>query len=90
MKKELYLGLDVHKDSVAVALAEGGRTGEVRDYGAITNDPLWLPRESERRRAVLKEVVCLRFIFSAGYSCEQSRKNEAPGRWEPVVLISIM
>jgi hypothetical protein len=29
-KTTLYLGLDVHKDSVAIAIAEGGRGGEVR------------------------------------------------------------
>ena len=38
MKTELYLGLDVHKDSICVAIAEGGRKGEVRDYGSISND----------------------------------------------------
>jgi hypothetical protein len=31
MKKELYLGLDVHQDRIAVAVAEGGRRGEVRE-----------------------------------------------------------
>jgi hypothetical protein len=27
MKKELYIGLDVHKDSITVAVAQGGRDG---------------------------------------------------------------
>src|SRR5437870_10010739 len=38
MKNTLYLGLDVHKDSITIAIAMGGRNGEVRLYGAISND----------------------------------------------------
>ena len=37
-KEVLYLGLDVHAESVAVALAEAGRDGEVRNYGIISSD----------------------------------------------------
>ena len=28
-----YVGLDVHKDTIAVALAEAGRREDVREYG---------------------------------------------------------
>jgi transposase len=39
MKNRLYLGLDVHKDSITIAIAEGGgRSKEVRLYGAVSND----------------------------------------------------
>ena len=37
MSTKRYVGLDVHKDTVSVAIAEAGRDGEVRSYGTISN-----------------------------------------------------
>jgi transposase len=34
----LYLGLDVHKDSITIAVAEPGSKGEIRLFGSISND----------------------------------------------------
>jgi transposase len=34
----LYLGLDVHKDSITIAIAQPGSKGELRLFGTITND----------------------------------------------------
>jgi hypothetical protein len=35
----IFVGLDVHKDTIVVALAESGRRGEVRQHGKIANTP---------------------------------------------------
>jgi hypothetical protein len=34
-----YVGLDVHKEGIVVAVAAGGLRGEVREYGRIANTP---------------------------------------------------
>src|SRR5277367_2969168 len=34
-----YVGLEVHKETIAVALAEAGRGDDVREYGKIANTP---------------------------------------------------
>jgi transposase len=39
-----YVGLDVHKEGIAVAIAEGGVRGAVREYGRIANTPAALDR----------------------------------------------
>src|SRR2546428_9517581 len=39
-----YVGLDVHKESIVVAVAAGGLRGEVREYGRIANTAAALDR----------------------------------------------
>jgi transposase len=34
-----YVGLDVHKDTIAVALADSGIRSDVREYGKVANTP---------------------------------------------------
>jgi transposase len=36
--KNKYVGLDVHKDTTVIAVADGGREGDVRLYGEVSSD----------------------------------------------------
>jgi transposase len=63
MESILYAGLDVHKNSIEVALAEGGRDGEVRRYGRIGGDLDSLDKVVRKLVSTGKE---LRFVYEAG------------------------
>src|SRR2546430_3287060 len=58
-----YVGLDVHKQGIVVAVAEGGLRGEVRDYGRIANTAGALDR---LMRKLGGAGVRLRFCYEAG------------------------
>ena len=58
-----YVGLDVHKEGIVVAVAEGGLRGEVREYGRIANTPAALDR---LMRKLGQNGVKLRFCYEAG------------------------
>ena len=57
-----YVGLDVHKATVCVAIAESGRGGEVREVGVFENRPDVLRKMvarlgKHRRRPATKPVL---------------------------------
>jgi transposase len=58
-----YVGLDVHKEGIVVAVATGGLRGEVREYGRIANTPTALDR---LLRKLGGDGVSLRFCYEAG------------------------
>ena len=58
-----YVGLDVHKDTIAVALAESGLRGEVREHGKIPNTPAALKALAVKLAPAGRD---LRFCYEAG------------------------
>jgi len=61
----LYIGLDVHKDSIVIAIAEPGRNGEIRNFGTITNDLQALEKAINRIRKAHPDAI-LELAYEAG------------------------
>ena len=62
-KSITYVGLDVHKNSIAVAFAEGGCDSEVRSYGTIDSDLASLEKVA---RKLVSRGSEPRFVYEAG------------------------
>ena len=59
----IFVGLDVHKGTITVALAEEGQRGEVREYGRIANTPADLKKLMDKLERTGRT---LRFCYEAG------------------------
>jgi len=59
----IYVGLDVHKETIAVALAEAGKRSEVREHGKIANTPAAVTALAAKLARGGHE---LRFCYEAG------------------------
>jgi len=79
-----YVGLDVHKEGIVVAVAEGGLRGEVREYGRIANTAAALDRLV---RKLGGEGVRLRFCYEAG-PCGYGIQRHLSARGHECVVVA--
>ena len=79
-----YVGLDVHKESIVVAVAEGGLRGEVRERGRIANTATALDR---LLRKLGGDGMTLRFCYEAGHAVMafnvDCRPRDMSVQWSP-------
>jgi hypothetical protein len=62
-KRTTFIGLDVHKTTIAVAIADADRHSEVRSFGVIANEARAL---DQLVRRVARSGRKLRFCYEAG------------------------
>src|SRR5256885_8460867 len=78
-----YVGLDVDKESIVVAVAAGGLRGGVREYGRIANTPAAL---DGLLRKLGGDGMALRFCYEAG-PCGYGIQRPLSARRHPGVLL---
>jgi transposase len=86
--RHTYVGLDVHKEGITVAVTEGGLRGEVPEYGRIAYTP---PALDSVMRKLGGEGVGLRFCYEArpcGYGIQ--RQLSTAGHERAVVAPSLI
>ena len=89
-RSTVYVGLDVHKDSIEIALADGTAGGEVRHYGRVGGDFASLDRavrQFGRGRALLFTYeagpcgfALYRHLLQQGESCQVVAPSMTPRR----------
>src|SRR6201998_1789351 len=79
-----YVGLDVHKEGIVVAVAEGGLRGEGREYGRIAHTAAALDRLV---RKLGGEGVRLRFCYEAG-PCGYGIQRHLLARGQECVVVA--
>ena len=82
--RSMFVGLDVHKETIDVSIAEGHRGGEVRHYGVIKSD---LEPLDKVVRALQAPDRRLHFVYEAG-PCGFGIHRHLTNRGEDCVVVS--
>ena len=82
--RSMFVGLDVHKETIDVSIAEGERHGEVRHYGVIASDLEPLDKVVRALRAPNRQ---LHFVYEAG-PCGFGIYRHLTKRGEDCVVVS--
>jgi transposase len=69
MQKTLFIGLDVHKETIAIAVAEESREEPVRFIGTIPNTPDDVSKLAWRLGADGKKLEFCYEAGNCGYVC---------------------
>jgi hypothetical protein len=79
-KRSTFVGMDAHKESIDVTLAEDGRDGEVRHFGIISGD---LEGVAKLVRALRAPNRRPRFVAFLGHRAVHVLRHDAESRTMP-------